>query len=112
MGQFKKINSQLNLPEQEEAILKFWDKEKVFEQSLAARAKGKSYVFFEGPPTANAKPGLHHLISRYFKDIFPRFKTMQGFLVERKAGWDTHGLPVEIAAGFSFHQKTLHCLKP
>src|SRR3989344_2359087 len=97
MGQFKKINSQLNLPEQEEAILKFWDKEKIFEKSLAARAKGKRYVFFEGPPTANDKPGLHHLIARYFKDIFPRFKTMQGFLVERKAGWDTHGLPVEIA---------------
>ncbi|MFA5270319.1 MAG: isoleucine--tRNA ligase [Patescibacteria group bacterium] len=97
MAQFQKISNSLNLPEQEEAILKFWDKEKVFEKSLAARARGQRYVFFEGPPTANAKPGLHHLISRYFKDIFPRFKTMQGCLVERKAGWDTHGLPVEIA---------------
>ena len=97
MAQFQKISNSLNLPEQEEAILEFWDKEKVFEKSLAARAKGQRYVFFEGPPTANAKPGLHHLISRYFKDIFPRFKTMQGCLVERKAGWDTHGLPVEIA---------------
>jgi len=97
MAQFKQISSQLDLPKQEEAILDFWDKEKIFEKSLVARAKGKHYIFFEGPPTANAKPGLHHLISRYFKDLFPRFKTMQGFLVERKAGWDTHGLPVEIA---------------
>ncbi|MBN2585093.1 isoleucine--tRNA ligase [Patescibacteria group bacterium] len=98
MAQFKKISSNLNLPEQEEAVLELWDKTKIFEKSLALRqAQGKRYVFFEGPPTANAKPGLHHLIARYFKDIFPRFKTMQGFLVERKAGWDTHGLPVEIA---------------
>jgi len=97
MGQFRKISPDLELPRQEEEVLAFWDKEKIFAKSLAARAKGKRYVFFEGPPTANAKPGLHHLITRYFKDLFPRFKTMQGFLVERKAGWDTHGLPVEIA---------------
>lgn len=97
MAKFKEVVSQLSLPKAEEEILKFWDKEKVFEQSLKLRSDAKRFVFFEGPPTANAKPGIHHLIARYFKDLIPRFKTMQGFLVDRKAGWDTHGLPVEIA---------------
>lgn len=97
MAKFKEVVPQLNLPKAEEEILKFWDSEKVFEQSLKLRSGAKRFVFFEGPPTANAKPGIHHLIARYFKDLIPRFKTMQGFLVDRKAGWDTHGLPVEIA---------------
>lgn len=97
MSKFKEVNPKLDLPNQELEILKFWDKENIFKKSLDLRKKGKRFVFFEGPPTANAKPGLHHLISRYFKDLWPRFKTMQGFFVERKAGWDTHGLPVEIS---------------
>ena len=97
MSKFKEVNPKLDLPNQELEILEFWDKENIFKKSLDLHKKAKRFVFFEGPPTANAKPGLHHLISRYFKDLWPRFKTMQGFLVERKAGWDTHGLPVEIS---------------
>lgn len=94
---FRKVDAKADFSKQEEEILSFWDKEKIFEKSLELRKDAKRYVFFEGPPTANAKPGLHHALARYFKDLFPRYKTMRGFLVERKAGWDTHGLPVEIA---------------
>jgi len=96
MAKFKRIDPKLDIPKQELEVLKFWDEEKIFQQSLDIRKDAKRYVFYEGPPTANGKPGIHHLIARHFKDLFPRFKTMQGFLVERKAGWDTHGLPVEI----------------
>ena len=80
----------------EEEVMDFWDKHKVFEGSLERRKKSKPFIFFEGPPTANAKPAIHHLIGRVFKDLFCRYKTMRGFFVERKSGWDTHGLPVEI----------------
>ncbi|MEK7621938.1 MAG: class I tRNA ligase family protein [Patescibacteria group bacterium] len=81
---------------QEEAILQFWQANKIFEQSLDRPARRGEFVFYEGPPTANARPAVHHLEARAFKDIIPRFKTMQGFRVRRKAGWDTHGLPVEL----------------
>ncbi len=84
--------------EVEKEVLELWDREKTFEASLKARREAKPFVFYEGPPTANGKPGVHHVISRSIKDFACRWKTMQGFLVERKAGWDTHGLPVEIAA--------------
>jgi isoleucyl-tRNA synthetase len=77
-------------------ILEFWRKNEIFEKSLARTKDGKRYVFFEGPPTANGRPGIHHFLGRAFKDLFNRYKTMQGFFVLRKAGWDTHGLPVEI----------------
>ncbi len=80
----------------EEKILQYWDKNKVFEKSVSQRKGKPNFVFFEGPPTANGKPGIHHLIARSFKDIICRFKAMQGYYVERKGGWDTHGLPVEI----------------
>ena len=93
----------MNLPKNKEKILKFWNKNKIFEKSLKKNlprrqaGKGKkSFVFFEGPPTANGRPGMHHVEARAFKDIIPRYKTMQGFFVDRKAGWDTHGLPVEL----------------
>jgi len=82
----------------EEETLRLWDAEKTFEASLAARRGARPFVFFEGPPTANGKPGLHHVLARGLKDFACRLKTMQGHLVERKAGWDTHGLPVEITA--------------
>src|SRR6185503_17768595 len=76
-----------------------------FAASLAQTADGPTWTFYEGPPTANGQPGVHHVEARVFKDVFPRFKTMQGYMVERKAGWDCHGLPVEIAVekelGFS-----------
>lgn len=87
---------QLNLPEIEEKVLKFWKENNVFDKSLKLREKAKSYKFFEGPPTANGRPGIHHVLSRAFKDVVLRYKTMQGYFVCRKAGWDTHGLPVEI----------------
>lgn len=81
----------------EHGILDFWDKEEIFEKTLAASATGPKWVFYEGPPTANGKPGAHHVEARVFKDVFPRYKTMQGHFVPRKAGWDCHGLPVELA---------------
>lgn len=80
----------------EEEILKFWQEEKVFEKTLARPAPRGEFVFYEGPPTANGRPGLHHLGARAFKDLIPRYQTMRGFHVRRKAGWDTHGLPVEL----------------
>src|SRR5699024_3204694 len=87
---------QLNLPKLEQEILKSWKEEHAFEQSIANR-KGKTpFIFFEGPPSANGLPGIHHVISRTIKDLICRYKTMQGFEVKRKAGWDTHGLPVEL----------------
>jgi isoleucyl-tRNA synthetase len=90
---------QFSLPELEEKVLAFWNKHRVFENlNSAKRAKGKKvFKFFEGPPTANGRPGIHHVLARSFKDVVLRYKTMQGFHVPRKAGWDTHGLPVEIA---------------
>src|SRR3989344_422430 len=89
---------QFNLSEIEEKILKFWKENQVFRKSLLLRQKGngKSFKFFEGPPTANGMPGMHHVLARAFKDIILRYKTMRGYYVLRKAGWDTHGLPVEI----------------
>ncbi len=89
-------NLKSKIAEREEEILKFWQENKIFEKSLAKEAPKGEFVFYEGPPTANAKPALHHLESRVFKDAIPRYKTMRGFHVRRKAGWDTHGLPVEL----------------
>ena len=80
----------------EEAILKFWKENDIFSKTLSASEGRKEYVFYEGPPTANGKPGIHHLEARAFKDVIPRYKTMQGYHVRRKGGWDTHGLPVEL----------------
>jgi len=80
----------------EEDVLNFWDKAETFKKSVEKEAPSGYFVFYEGPPTANGKPGIHHVLARSFKDIIPRYKTMQGFRVDRKAGWDTHGLPVEL----------------
>ncbi len=93
---FKKVDTRQSFPKMEEEILKFWDENKIFEKSVQNNPEEKSFIFYEGPPTANGKPGLHHVLARAFKDVIPRYKTMKGFRVERKAGWDTHGLPVEI----------------
>ncbi|MBI4120552.1 MAG: class I tRNA ligase family protein [Parcubacteria group bacterium] len=87
---------QVDWPKEEEDILKFWEENKVFEKTLEATKKGRPFVFFEGPPTANARPGIHHVLARAFKDIILRYQTMRGRFVARRAGWDTHGLPVEI----------------
>lgn len=80
----------------EEAILAFWERERIFEKTLQKKSPKGDFVFYEGPPTANGKPGIHHLESRAFKDAIPRYKTMRGYRVNRRAGWDTHGLPVEL----------------
>ncbi|HPN54689.1 MAG TPA: class I tRNA ligase family protein [Candidatus Moranbacteria bacterium] len=80
----------------EKEIIKFWEENRIFEKSVEKNPDNKSFVFYEGPPTANGTPGLHHVLARAFKDVIPRYKTMKGFRVERKAGWDTHGLPVEL----------------
>jgi isoleucyl-tRNA synthetase len=86
----------LNLPKVAEEILSYWKENDVFEKSISSREGAEPYVFFEGPPSANGLPGVHHVLARTIKDIFPRYKTMKGFQVKRKAGWDTHGLPVEL----------------
>lgn len=93
---FKPVSSKLNSTLLEENILRFWKARKIFEKTLSEREGCPGYVFFEGPPTANGKPGIHHVLARVFKDMFPRYKTMQGYQVSRRGGWDTHGLPVEI----------------
>ncbi len=87
----------MTAPEVEHEVLGFWDDDHIFEQSVSAREGAERFVFFEGPPTANGHPGVHHVLARTIKDIICRYKTMSGYQVERKAGWDTHGLPVEIA---------------
>lgn len=92
--QVKKEKSQAAL--REEAVLLYWQEKNIFEKSLQKNKGGKEFVFYEGPPTANAKPALHHLEARAFKDVIPRYKTMRGYHVARRAGWDTHGLPVEL----------------
>lgn len=94
---FPEYNSPLNLSETNKEILKIWDAHNLFEASMREREDGPSFVFYEGPPSANGKPGIHHMMARTIKDIFCRYKTMQGYCVRRKAGWDTHGLPVELA---------------
>ena len=86
----------LNLPNVANQMLKYWEEKKIFEKSISSREGNQPFVFFEGPPSANGLPGVHHVLARAIKDIFPRYKTMKGFQVKRKAGWDTHGLPIEL----------------
>lgn len=97
---------QLNLPQISKDILKFWQEHKTFEKSITTREGKTPWVFYEGPPSANGMPGIHHVMARAIKDIFCRFKTLQGFQVKRKAGWDTHGLPIELGV-----EKTLGITK-
>ena len=85
-----------NLSEINQEILSKWDQEDIFHKSIAAREGHPTFVFFEGPPSANGMPGIHHVMARTIKDLFLRYKTMKGYQVQRKAGWDTHGLPVEL----------------
>ncbi len=96
-NRYKAVPAQVNLPDMEHEILDLWQEQGTFEATLAKTAGGEPWTFFEGPPTANGQPGTHHIEARVFKDVFPRFKSMQGFHVDRKAGWDCHGLPVELA---------------
>ena len=89
-------HSQFNLSEINKEVLKQWDEQQIFQRSMSEREGAPAYIFYEGPPSANGMPGIHHVMARTIKDIFCRYKTMQGFCVKRKAGWDTHGLPVEL----------------
>jgi isoleucyl-tRNA synthetase len=93
---YQPVDPAQSFPELEEQVLERWRERDVFHESIRRREGGKPFVFYEGPPTANGRPGSHHVLSRVFKDVFPRYKTMQGHLVHRKAGWDCHGLPVEL----------------
>ncbi|HKB34278.1 MAG TPA: isoleucine--tRNA ligase [Candidatus Dormibacteraeota bacterium] len=93
---FEKVDQKVSFPDLEKQMMARWKQENTFQKSLDLRAGKPRFVFYEGPPTANGKPATHHILARAFKDLFPRYKTMKGFYVERKAGWDTHGLPVEI----------------
>jgi isoleucyl-tRNA synthetase len=95
MSKYKEYST-LNLTQTAEEIQQFWDEQKIFEKSISSRDENKPFVFFEGPPSANGLPGIHHVMARAIKDIFCRYKTLKGFQVKRKAGWDTHGLPVEL----------------
>ena len=96
MPHFEKVRSELDFPRDEREILKFWEESKIFAKSLEKTKNGTPFVFFEGPPTANGLPHNGHVLTRVIKDLFPRYKTMRGHYVARKAGWDTHGLPVEV----------------
>ncbi len=93
---YKKVSTDLNFVQREKQIEKFWEENKIFEKSIESRKKGDSYVFYDGPPTANGKPHIGHVLTRAIKDMIPRYHTMKGNMVPRKAGWDTHGLPVEL----------------
>ncbi len=94
---FKQFDEKINYPKIEKEILKFWQENQIFEKSISSRPKSKPFTFYEGPPTVNGKPGIHHVMARALKDLVCRYKTLKGFQVHRKAGWDTHGLPIEIA---------------
>lgn len=93
---FKPVSPKLDVTSMEENVLKFWKQADIFKKTIVQRQGGPEYVFYEGPPTANGKPGVHHVLARAFKDMFPRYKIMRGYHVSRRGGWDTHGLPVEI----------------
>ncbi len=93
---FRAVNANVRFPEQEEAVLEFWKENSIYTKSLEQRAGGQPFVFYEGPPTANGLPHPGHCLTRAIKDLFPRYKTMRGYRCQRKAGWDTHGLPVEV----------------
>jgi isoleucyl-tRNA synthetase len=93
---FKPVSPKLDVTSMEGGVLKFWKQNDIFKKTVEQREGGPEYVFYEGPPTANGKPGVHHVLARAFKDMFPRYKIMRGYHVSRRGGWDTHGLPVEI----------------
>jgi len=93
---FRPVDRNPSFPELEERIIRFWKENRIYETSLEWRRGEPSFVFYEGPPTANGLPHPGHCLTRAIKDLFPRYKTMRGYYCERRAGWDTHGLPVEV----------------
>ena len=93
---YKKVDTSLNFVGEEKKVLEFWKENKIFEKSVKQNEGNEEFTFYDGPPTANGKPHIGHILTRAIKDIIPRYRTMKGFHVLRKAGWDTHGLPVEL----------------
>ena len=97
MPPFDPLPESVSFPALEEGVLERWRERDIFRESVRRREGAEPFVFYEGPPTANGRPGSHHVLARVFKDVFPRYQTMRGHYVERKGGWDCHGLPVEVA---------------
>lgn len=93
---YEKVDSSLDFVSREKRVNEFWKKNDIFKKSITSREGGEEFSFYDGPPTANGKPHIGHVLTRVMKDIIPRYKTMKGYHVLRKAGWDTHGLPVEL----------------
>ena len=93
---YKKVSTDMDFVSREQEVLAFWKENHIFEKSCEHRAGGETFTFYDGPPTANGKPHIGHVLTRAIKDIIPRYRTMKGYHVLRKAGWDTHGLPVEL----------------
>ena len=93
---YQKVSTDLNFVNREKDVEKFWRENDIFRKSTENRKEGKTYTFYDGPPTANGKPHIGHVLTRVIKDMIPRYRTMKGHMVPRKAGWDTHGLPVEL----------------
>ena len=96
MSKYEKVSTDMNFVEREKAVERFWKENRIFEKSIDSRKEGETYTFYDGPPTANGKPHIGHVLTRAIKDMIPRYQTMKGHQVPRKAGWDTHGLPVEL----------------
>ena len=93
---YQKVDTNLNFVDREKKVEEFWKENHIFEKSMENRKEGPTYTFYDGPPTANGKPHIGHVLTRVIKDMIPRYRTMKGYEVPRKAGWDTHGLPVEL----------------
>ena len=104
---YNKVDTSLNFVEREKEIIDFWKENKICEKSVESSIGGEEFSFYDGPPTANGKPHIGHILTRVMKDIIPRYKTMKGFHVLRKAGWDTHGLPVELEVEKSLDRKSV-----
>ena len=93
---YQKVSTDLKFVDREKKTEKFWEENDIFRKSMENRKEGETYTFYDGPPTANGKPHIGHVLTRVIKDMIPRYRTMKGYMVPRKAGWDTHGLPVEL----------------
>ena len=93
---YQKVDTNLNFVDREKEVCEFWKENDIFQKSVDSRKDGPTYTFYDGPPTANGKPHIGHVLTRVIKDMIPRYRTMKGYMVPRKAGWDTHGLPVEL----------------
>ena len=93
---YQKVDTNVNFVDREKKVEEFWKENHIFEKSMENRKEGPTYTFYDGPPTANGKPHIGHVLTRVIKDMIPRYRAMKGYMVPRKAGWDTHGLPVEL----------------